>query len=297
MDRRTLLIAAAAALSSSRLSAFAQEATPTTGGLSGLGLPELSISVTDSAYEGIPDEVTAGRYLLRSEAGEGDNSVGFLKLPEGMDVEGFLGALEESSEAPPEWYFTTELAGGVSGPGAAVIELTPGDWIAWGDNPMAQIAPFAFTVTGEAEATPSASADIPADVTITMFEYGFEVEGQLRPGQQTLEVVNIGAQPHFLLDFMVPDRITGEQIMRVLELDMTGGTPEAGEDLPDPDSFQPGVYVPTLSTGRRQWHEVDFQPGWHVLICFVPDLASGQPHAMLGMYDVIEIGGSATPTS
>ena len=298
MDRRTLLAAAAAALAGSRLSVSAQEATPSSGGLGSLVLPELSVKVTDTAYEGIPEEVTAGRYLLRTDLPvDTDEAVGFLKLPDGMDVPGFLDVLQQESEGPPDWYYTTEHAGGVSGPGPAVINLTPGAWLVWGDNPGAMTPPFGFTVTGEAVATPEPSSDIPADVTIEMSEYAFKIDGTLRPGHQTIAVINVGAQPHFIIGLATPERVSGEQIMRLLELDMSGATPEAGEDLPDPEAFRPALYVPTLSSGRSEWLEVDLQAGWHALFCFVPDLETGEPHAMKGMYEIVEIGGSATPTS
>ena len=41
----------------------------------------------------------------------------------------------------------------------------------------------------------------------------------------------------------------------------------------------------------------DLEPGSYVLVCFVPDLASGVPHAYLGMYDVVTVGDGATPAA
>jgi hypothetical protein len=59
----------------------------------------------------------------------------------------------------------------------------------------------------------------------------------------------------------------------------------------------PLLFVPTLSTGKSAWFPVDLSPGYYALICFIPDIESGVPHAMKGMYDVIEVGEEATPTA
>ena len=45
----------------------------------------------------------------------------------------------ENEDRPPEWYYQTAMAGGTGGdPGQtaqAIIDLTPGDWIAWAGYP------------------------------------------------------------------------------------------------------------------------------------------------------------------
>ena len=33
------------------------------------------------------------------------------------------------------------------------------------------------------------------------------------------------------------------------------------------------------------------------VICFVPDIASGMPHALEGMYEVMTVGDQGTPTA
>jgi hypothetical protein len=67
--------------------------------------------------------------------------------------------------------------------------------------------------------------------------------------------------------------------------------------LPDPNAMAPLLFVPTLSTGKSAWFPVDLSPGYYALICFIPDIESGVPHAMKGMYDVIEVGEEATPSA
>src|SRR5215217_6666941 len=60
-----------------------------------LGLPELTITLTDTALEGVPAETPAGRYQVtftNNVTGTGDPfqdtwSVEFVQLPEGMTVD------------------------------------------------------------------------------------------------------------------------------------------------------------------------------------------------------------------
>ncbi len=59
-----------------------------------LGLPEIAIRVTDTAYEGIPSELAAGRYLLTVEnaTSQMEASVTFMQLAEGMTLQDFIAA-------------------------------------------------------------------------------------------------------------------------------------------------------------------------------------------------------------
>ena len=300
----------------------AQEATPATAALvDELGLPELRVTVTDEAFDGLPAEVSAGRYLvtLEIQAAEG-GGLGFMQLPEGMDLEEFeallagppvaspaavvgtpvaeVGPPEDGGEqGPPEWYYRTRMAGGTGAFPAGqtaqvVVELTPGEWIAWADDPAAPQAPVALTVTGDEGATPDAGTEPTADVTVTMYEYDFTVEGELAPGPQVIAVSNVGAQPHHMFMARTPGQVTEEQVGRILELDAQGATPAPDEGLPNPDEFLPAAYVSTLSTGATAWIPVNLEPGTYVMVCFVPDLDTGMPHAFEGMYQVFTISGA-----
>jgi hypothetical protein len=297
-----------------------QEATPESA-LAGLGLPELAITVTGSAFEGIPEQLAAGRYLVTltaaEDAAEG-GAVAFVQ-PSGMTAEEFLGALagppeetggdpagtplavpeatpadaEEGDDIPPFLFEATFAGGTYAPPGQTVqivLDLPPGEWIAWGDEPEAPQAPVVFEATGEMP------ADLPepaADATVVMGEYVIQVsEGALAAGQQVVKVENIGAQPHFILWTKGPDDMTQEQIAAILEAEMQAemtGTPPA--DLPfNPDEdLQDFFYTATQSTGASVWIPLDLEPGAYLLICFFPDLADGIPHAFKGMYTVVQV--------
>jgi hypothetical protein len=117
----------------------AQEATPAAATFADtMGLPELRVRATDTAYEGLPAETPAGRYLLTLELeAEGGAGINFMQLPEGMTADDFMSLLAgppaaspeammgtpgaeaappegEGEDRPPEWYFQTAMAGGTA---------------------------------------------------------------------------------------------------------------------------------------------------------------------------------------
>jgi hypothetical protein len=291
----------------------AQDATPTSATFADtMGLPELRVQITDTAYEGLPAETAAGRYLLTLEvsAAEG-GGLNFMQLPEGMSFDDFMALLAGPPASPeamagtpgaeagppegdgtPDWYFQTEMAGGTAafgGTAQAIIDLTPGEWVAWAGFPDAPQPPVGLTVTGEAGATPAAGAEPAADVTVTMFEYDFTLEGTLTAGSHVFAVTNVGAQPHEMFMLRTPEAVTQEQIAQILEMEMQGGTPAPDGDLPNPEEFIPVTGMSPLSTGKTGWIPVTLEAGTYVIICFVPDIESGQPHAYHGMYQVITV--------
>ena len=179
--RRSLLatVMAVALLCTGLVGVAAQEVTPAAATFADtMGLPELRVQITESAYEGLPAETPAGRYLLtlEVEAAEG-GGLNFLQLPEGMSFDDFMAVLAgppaASPEAmegtpgaeagppedgAPEWYFQAEMAGGTAafaGTAQAIIDLTPGEWVAWAGYPDAPQAPVGLSVSGEAGATPA----------------------------------------------------------------------------------------------------------------------------------------------
>jgi hypothetical protein len=317
--RRSLLatVMAVALLCTGLVGVAAQEATPTAATFADtMGLPELRVQITETAYEGLPAETPAGRYLLtlEVEAAEG-GGLNFLQLPEGMSFDDFMAVLAgppaaspeamegtpgaeaappegEGGDRPPEWYFQAEMAGGTAafaGTAQAIIDLTPGEWVAWAGYPDAPQAPVGLSVTDEAGATPEAGAEPAADVTVTMFEYDFTVQGTLTPGSHVFAVTTVGAQPHEMFMLRSPGPVTEEQIAQVLEMEMQGGTPAPDADVPNPDEFIPVVSMTPLSMGKTGWIPVTLEAGTYIVLCFVPDIESGMPHAYHGMYQVITV--------
>lgn len=303
----------------------AQEATPESG-LADLGFPTLNVTVTASGFEGIPDSLEAGRYLVTitaaEEAGEFGGAVAFVQ-PSGMTADEFLGLMvgppdetgvgavpatpmddmeatpaegEEEMSGPPPAVFEAMYAGGTfANPGQSaqiVLDLPPGEWIAWGDDPSATQEPVIFDVTGE---MPTDLAEPESIATLTMGEYIIQVtEGQLMAGTHVLKIENIGAQPHFVFGAPGPNDLTTEQVAVALEEEEAAegtGTPPAYSDFnPDEDlSFEGGFFSATQSMGATVWLPVTFEAGMYAMACFFPDIADGVPHAYKGMYTVVEV--------
>jgi hypothetical protein len=326
---RRSFVGAAAALGSSVFlanaglsSAFAaQEATPGDD-LSALGLPSLDVHVTGTGFEGIPASLVAGRYHLHVTIAEelleqGGGGVAFVQ-PAGMTGEEFLEAVNafvagmsgegeaspgadapaspESGSGIPSFFFQSTFPGGAYSmdgtPGEAIIDLGPGSWVAWADDPAAAQMPVVFEVTGE---MPADLAEPSSSAVVTMGEYVIEVtEGELIAGPQIIRVDNIGAQPHFVEFLKGPDDMTVEQVQVALEEEMQGemsGTPVAYSGLNPETDFEFVGLTGTQSRGTSQWAPLDLEPGTYLVICFFPDMGDGAPHAYHGMFNVITIAG------
>jgi hypothetical protein len=311
-------------------SLLAQDATPSTGGpFDDLGLPTFDITVTAAGYEGIPDSLEAGRYLVTVTAAEdtgefgggvafvqpsgmsGDEFVSFLGELSGPPDESGVGAVAatpmdasaaspeaagEEMGGPPPFFFESAMAGGAFAPpgqsAQVVLDLTPGDWVAWGDDPASPQPPIAFEVTGE---MPTDLPEPESSATLTMGEYVIQVtEGELTAGSHVIRIDNIGAQPHFIAWVQGPDGVTEEQLQTVLDEEMQAemtGTPPVYSDFNPDEDLTEVTFTGTQSTNASTWVFVeDVQPGTHILICFFPDMADGMPHAYHGMYTIVEIG-------
>jgi hypothetical protein len=275
------------------------QSTPTSdagSALSGLGLPEITINITDTSFEGAPATVPAGRYLITAinkmtNNGENTGAVGFLSGTSiGMssdDILQFLGEMSQPAESSPTFVYQLHFAGGVfSLPGTvahAVVDLTPGDYVIWGDDPTVPQAPVALSVTGE---FPQDVPEPAAEITATLIDFGITIEGTLTAGKHVLKVQHQGAQPHFLDIERGPDTMTKEQVQASFESSMTG-TPVAG-GLSESD-LQPRFYSPTQSIGTVTYQEIDLEAGTYMAACFFPTAGTGVPHAMNGMIDVFSI--------
>jgi hypothetical protein len=169
----------------------------------------------------------------------------------------------------------------------AVIDLGPGDWIVWGDDPSAAQPPVVFTATGEMP------ADLPepaADVNVTYIDFDIMVEGTLTAGVHLFRIENQGAQPHFLVLLKGPDTMTNDQIAQLLTSDMGGPNatpPDVGFD-PETDLMDAG-YSGTQSIGTVVWTPMTLETGTYAALCFFPTAGEGLPHAYHGMHTVFKV--------
>jgi hypothetical protein len=287
---------------------LAQEATPTAESpLAGLGLPELVVTATDAGFEVDQTEIPAGRYLvtLNNESATPEIAAGFVQLPEGRTLEELSYADELAGGTPPPeemppiedfaWLFDTYVAGGPSSLSdhsrQAVVNLPAGNYGIWGDDPTGSIAAAALTVTGEADAEITGPEPEAAVTFVETGEggvgYEFEVQGEIEPGPQVVEIVNASDQPHFVEALQYPEEITVDQVMAAFMFDpSTGATPSP--DMLDFEQMSVAGWASTQSAGTTQWVVMNLQPGRTMIACFVPDpLAGGIPHALEGMVEVL----------
>jgi hypothetical protein len=284
-----------------------------------LGLPELKVTITDTGFEGLPATTPAGRYLLTATAtamgetapDQQPPTVAFVSpTPVGMSAADFLqqfvapppsgspeagggdegGGEEEGGDQPlPLEIYQFKFAGGVMiVPGQsnqAIIDLTEGEWVAWGDDPTSPLMPVSLTVTGE---FPADIAEPEADITATLIDFAIQIEGNLTAGTHVLKVQHHGAQPHFLELDKGPDTMTIEQVQAALAGEMSG-TPSA--DGLSEDALQPVFYSPTQSIGTTTWVHVELSAGTYLGACFFPTAGTGEPHAAHGMIDVFTVTG------
>jgi len=297
--------------------AFAQ-GTPVASALASLGLPELKITATDTGYEGVPAETAAGWYLVTlSNTGQGPATADFMQLPQGMSIADFQALLKsiagtpaagtpaaaatamaggtpsaEAAGAPPPWYYQVYMAGGAAAaPGQtvqAVIELRPGDYAVWGEDPTVPQQPQGLKVTGTVSGAPPApAADVTVDEVNTASGFAFRVQGAFKAGPQVVKVDNTSDQPHFILVIKSPVALTQAQAEQ-LAMEEPNATPPAGLN---PNELQTVALAATQSAGATSWHVFDLEAGHYIIACFVTDPKTGKTHAMEGMIDVFDIGG------
>jgi hypothetical protein len=296
--------------------AAAQDATPgATSAFADLGLPTLDLTVTNDSFEGLPSETAAGRYLVTvtfaGDLQQGNGELDFIRPPEGhttdellqiiggfaqpasspaaMDMGGTPAAsAQQGGGAPPPVVYQSTFAGGIGAPSGAtaqvVLDLGPGDWILWGDDPSAPQKPVTFTVTGDMP------ADLPepqADITFTLVDFAINVDGTLTAGDHVVKVTNEGAEPHFLFLQTAPAGLTNDQFGELLTLPQ-GATPPASLPYKESD-FMPMMIADTISIGMSEWTTVSLQAGTYAAACFFPTAGTGEPHAMKGMHAVFTI--------
>jgi hypothetical protein len=256
--------------------------------LSNLGFPELTVTLTDTAYQVSPATTTAGWTLLTFDnQQQTDNSADVMLLPPGESVESMLEAVASPNAAPPAWIYETIFAGAPWVPAGtsaqAVVLLSAGEWAVFSPAPL---TPAGLTVTEE-DATPTAPPTLTADLKVSMQEFAFlGLDNPVPSGQQLWKVTNIGHQPHLMTLGPLPAGTTQAQFMDSLTAMMTG--------TPTPDAIDLGSMATiagcsSLSTDQSLYLALDLPVGTYGAICFFPDEQTGAPHVLMGMARVFTV--------
>jgi hypothetical protein len=270
-----------------RQTAWAQGTTS----LADLGLPEITITMTDAGFQVSPSETPAGWTLITftNSSHEEEDAPDLMRLPAGMTIEAVTSALATPEAAAPSWIYQTIFAGGpfaVNGTTTkAIANLTEGDWIVF-SNGEPQFAGTTLTVTAASIASPAAGS-LTADVEVFLPEYAFVgLDKPVPAGSRLWKVTNTGQQPHLMIVFPVPAGTTPPQVLASMTTMMTG-TPQA--DAIDLGNAPAAGGCSTLSVGQTLYLPLDLAAGTYGAVCFFPDEQTGVPHVMMGMAAVFTV--------
>jgi hypothetical protein len=136
-----------------------------------------------------------------------------------------------------------------------------------------------FAARGALLPVTASAAGPEADVTITLSDYEFSVEGTLVAGSQIVRVVNSANQPHELLILPLPP---GVSLDDMLAAEGEHGEHAEGEGPPEEGPSSSAIRgLWALDPAKTAYVTIDLEPGTYGIVCFIPD-ADG-PHAMQGM--------------
>jgi hypothetical protein len=238
----------------------------------------VTVRAKDFAFDA-PSEITGGTVTFQFlNDGPQLHHVQLIRLSDGKTLADLQAALKAPGPLPA---WATE-AGGPNAVDAGhelttTMQVAPGDYaiICFVDTPD-HVPHFTRGMTHALHvvappATATAATAAPADLTITLSDFKFDVSDSVSAGPHTIDVVVKEGQPHELVIFRLLPGKTVQDFMQ------WGETYQG--DIPAVTLGGTAAAVP----GIAQRITVDFAPGEYVLMCFVPDATDGKPHMMKGM--------------
>jgi hypothetical protein len=247
-------------------------------------LPQVVFKGLDYAFDS-PDLINAGLVTLKFDnIGNEDHHLQIARLNDGVSFEQLVTTLQSEGEKA---LGLLEFVGGVGvlQPGksqSVTVNLAnPGLYVALCIIPTAEGVPHLAlgmikpieVVASEDVTAETPQADLPeADLEVHMLDFGYDLPSEINAGEQIWEVFNAGVQPHELLVAKLKDGKTIADVMTFLQ---------SGEQGEAPYEFQGGAQA--MATSYSSFVEFDLAVGDYVVLCFVPDPATGKPHIALGM--------------
>ena len=240
---------------------------------------EVTYAASDFRFAG-PGRVKAGvTNLYVTNEGPGPHHVVLVRLSEGKTAEDLKAAfIQDNSGRLPAW---AKYMGGpnVITPGevaSAMVNLTEGRYALVCVIPdtngvlhaaLGMIKPLEVT-----KASKTFAAVPEADLTIEMADFVFKVSKPITAGRHVIRTVNHGTMPHEAAVVRLDPGATAMDIALAFA---------PGVTTPPPGKFLGGTSP--IEQGDSGVFSADFLPGKYALICFMPDLETGKPHALLGM--------------
>ena len=238
----------------------------------------------DFGFEG-PAQIPAGVTTFRLDnQGKELHHLVIARIDGGRTYDSLLAAMRKPGP-PPAWM---HLVGGPNAgmPGAssnATIDVGEGHYAILCFIPSADGVPhMAKGMVSPLEVTAAsgpAARTVPADVTITLNDYAFDLSSPLAPGNHVIRVKNSGQQDH---EVVVARFAPGKTVKDVEAWEKSG--------YKGPPPIEPlGGMAPMMANTTGEF-SIDLTPGDYALICFVPDAKDGKAHLMHGMIKPIKVG-------
>jgi hypothetical protein len=227
-----------------------------------------------------PESASPGAVEIRfTNDGKRDHSVQIIRIGDGheaAEVKKVGDAWAEGKGELPDWIV---FVGGVGstrpgGTGTATVDLAAGEYLAYDVEGKGETPYTEFTVEGdEGESLP----DVPARIEAS--EYDFAAT-QLEAGSQPVLLTNSGEEPHHLAAAPLKQGKTEADVAQFVR------TGKGASPIDESKAFDTAI----VSGGESAEVDLRFESGDYALLCFIPDRAGGQPHALKGMIAVTSVG-------
>ena len=222
----------------------------------------------------------AGRYHFHVVGRGGDHILQLLRFQNGYTAQqaqqDFTDAFEGNVPAVQRIDNGVVFLGGADAapqhPGDMVVKLNAAQLMAIDQNGDAVAM---LNVVGKAPE----QAKVPHDGKYTAFSFGWGVSKHL-PASGMVKFANQADQPHFLVLQRVKDSTTNAKVRKFINSGGQGNPPWALKATADS-----GV----LSPGKSQLLSYDLPAGKYLVACWWPDDDTGMPHALMGMWDLVEL--------
>lgn len=247
---------------------------------------EVEIKGTEYAFQAPPSISAGPTRITLSNAGKEEHQAQIAGINAGSTFEDLTAALQGPDESAALALVT--LAGGPTGvqPGesrATTSSLKAGEYVflcfiqgADGIPHLAKgmIAPIKVT-------EPASTGTMPTgDASLTLQDFAFAGLETLSVGPHQVSVTNKGPQPHEATIVKLADGVEAADLAAMFT---------STEAPTGPPPFTTAGGVAGIAPGETISMDVDLPAGNYAYLCFVPDPASGAPHAALGMIGALTI--------
>jgi hypothetical protein len=221
----------------------------------------------------------AGRTLFRVVTRSGDRQLQIARLRNGYTLaqagsdlgKAFAGNIPAIRRVDRNIVFRGGAEARPNKPGMFAVTLPAGNFVFLDANSNA------FTMVKVFGKIPRRQ-NLPNRARIIAYTYGFVPTPATIPHRGWFLFTNKADQPHFIEFQHVKQSTTKAQVRRALH---SNGNPSFAL----PGSFGAGV----ITQGQHASQFINLPPGKYLIACFWPDFRTGMPHALMGMWRLIQL--------